>query len=194
MYTEDYSTQYYLLEGFLLFHSFLLCMVSFKISSFLHTISKCFLVCIIEDHNCAFTYQHFSCKLYDRKYLSALLSIIFCDQINVWNMRDTKKTWPNLPKTNSLRPSFPIYIFFAFAQTSNSLNLCLLPTPTLHLHRGLSLKSFRLNSNHVGGGWNSMREGKEQLLRREEKLYCRKLTLIPAICLLAWSWSLHPRI
>lgn len=87
--------------------------------------------------------------------------------INVWNMRDTKKTWPNLPNTNSLRPSFSIYIFSAFAQTSNSLNLRLLPTPNLHLHRGLSLKSFRLNSNRVGEGWNSMRECKEQLLRRE---------------------------
>ena len=81
MYAEDYSTQYYVLECFLLLAIHFCLMVSFKILSFLHTISRCFLVCIIEYHNCPFTYQYLSCKLYGSKYLylSALLSIIFCD-------------------------------------------------------------------------------------------------------------------
>lgn len=83
-----------------------------------------------------------------------------------WEIQRKPDQISQIPTLSGL-PFQYIYIFFAFAQTSNSLNLHLLPTPNLHLRKGLSLKSFRLNSNRVGEGWNSMREGKEQLLRRE---------------------------
>ena len=86
-----------------------------------------------------------------------------------WEMQ---KNGPNLPKSSSLMLFFSIIFFFFFFGLCTKNVQFLEPqssatTSHFHLHRYLFLEFLRLNSNLVCEGWNSVRWGQEQLLKKE---------------------------